>query len=137
MAGKKPIRRWRLIVIAVFGLILVGYIISYLPRRSRGSYGLTQAGELRYGFGLSVSDLEQWSPDGCWWQPSFRDVEGEMTSRGNGRGYFYSPLIALDRRLSFHDRVLFTADDLGKEATDELDERGEQDARDQAPAAVE
>jgi len=137
MASKKPRRRWRRITLAFFGLFIVGYIICYLPRRARGSYGLTQSGELRYGFGLSVSDLEQWSPEECWWQPSFRDVDGEMTFRGDGWGYFYSPLIALDRKLSFHDRVLFTAEDLSEVNANELEERGEQAAGDQAPAAVE
>lgn len=59
-----------------------------------------------------------------------------MRSIGNGWGDFYSPLIVLDWTLKFHDRVLFTTEGFGKDATCKLDERGEQDVADQRPDTV-
>lgn len=120
----KKIRRksYRIVkvVLIVFTPFFAGYLISYLPIRARGSYKLTQSGELRYGFGLSMSDLRQWNPEGCWWQGSFRNIRGEISTRGNSLGYFYCPLIAIDRKFNFPDKVLFTEENFNKDNFEKL-----------------
>jgi len=90
-------KKHKIIIITFLSLFAI-YVISYLPRRANGNYFLTQSGELRYsGTGMSVSDIEMWSPKDCWWQPSFKSVSGNYTSRGNTLGYAYAPLIYIDR----------------------------------------
>jgi hypothetical protein len=49
----------------------------------------------------ALSDLEQWSPEGCWWHAT-----RHYGTRSNGWGLFYSPLIWMDRKFSFPDRSL-------------------------------
>jgi hypothetical protein len=61
---------------------------------------------MRYDFGLSVSDVSIWHPAGVYWEP-FVDVRGNETSRGTNLGYFYSPLIRLDRRFVHPTKQLF------------------------------
>ncbi len=87
-------------------IMLVVYIGSYLPRRRAGGYALTQSGEIRLGGISALSDLEQWSPEGCYWQPHFKNASQRYGTRSNGWGLFYSPLIWLDRHFSFPDRSL-------------------------------
>jgi hypothetical protein len=97
------------IILTVFVLTVV-YIISYLPRRSSEGYQITQTGNLRYETGISVSDFMQWNPVGCWWQSRFNNVDGEVQSRGNILGYFYSPLIAVDRKFNYPDLDIYTGE---------------------------
>ena len=91
---------------ALLGVVLPVYVLSYVPRRVDGSYSVTQSGKIRYGLGTATSDIEQWNPKNCWWQPGFIDIDGAKTSRGNRAGYWYSPLIAIDRKLNFPDKRL-------------------------------
>lgn len=79
-------------------MLLLLYAASYLMLTLLGGWRFSQTGELRYGSGLSVSDIEEWHPKGLWWQGHFKDIYGNYVSRGDLLGYFYSPLIALDRR---------------------------------------
>ena len=89
------------------GLItLTAYIGSYLSRRSTGGFEFTQSGEIRLGGISALSDLEQWSPEGCWWQPHFKDASRHYGTRSNGWGLLYSPLIWMDRKFSLPDRSL-------------------------------
>lgn len=85
--------------------LLVGYAGSYLYLRGGGEYHLSATGQLR-PYGIALFDLIRWSPRGCWWEPDFVDVRGEATGRGNGWGAFYSPLIRLDRKFFFSDRLM-------------------------------
>lgn len=89
------------------------YCQSYLTIRKDSGYYYTQSGELRYrgGYGLSVTDMLQWQPKVCWWQPGYIDVTGDSVSRGNFAGYLYSPLIALDRRRNFPDKRILAGED--------------------------
>ena len=77
--------------------IIACYIISYLPFSLNGRYVWTQSGEVRYSFGLSVTDLEQWQPKWARCQV-FRDISGRLVLRGNILGYFYTPLILIDQK---------------------------------------
>ena len=103
---------YKILPASIFALLGLGYVISYLPRRAEGAYRMTQSGDIRYQIGLPVSDLSQWNPNGCWWQPHFRNAQSEPQSRGNSWGYFYSPLITLDRKLSFPDKIILPIENL-------------------------
>ena len=84
---------WRLVIAA--GLVLA-YVGSYVGLSVAGDYRASQTGMRRYVSGLSVTDVYHWMPRFMWWEP-FRDVSGADTSRGDALGYFYSPLIRVDR----------------------------------------
>jgi hypothetical protein len=101
---RKPFKR-RQFVLAIAAL-LVAYIGSYICLAFRGQWYWSQNGEHRYTFGLAASDVERWFPAWAHWEP-FRDVYGNSTSRGDLSGYFYSPLIRLDRKWFHHDRIIF------------------------------
>lgn len=94
--------RVRIILYLILGLYII-YGSSYCIFSCYGGYRFSQSGSLRYsgGRGLSVSDIVEWSPQGCWYQENFRSITGKVVSRGNEWGYFYAPLIKLDRRF-FH-----------------------------------
>ena len=65
-----------IIVLAAVSSIILLYIMSYLPLRSGGGFKMVQSGETRYNTGLSVTDIIQWSPKDCWWQPDFKNIYG-------------------------------------------------------------
>jgi hypothetical protein len=89
-------------------MVLLGtYVGSYLAMASRGGWYWSQTGRHRYNFGFSVTDVERWFPAYAHWEP-FRDIYGSEGSRGNLAGYFYSPLIRLDRAWFHPDRLLFS-----------------------------
>ena len=88
--------------VLIFGALI--YLVNYLPRRSSGSYRWTQSGELRLGGFSAMSDLEQWSPEGCWWQPNFKTIAGDYETRSDYWGRVYAPLIKMDRKFNFPDR---------------------------------
>jgi hypothetical protein len=93
----KARRRKRLIVRVVIAVCLaVAYVGSYVALSAAGDYRPSQSGKLRYFGGLSVTDCDHWQPKFMWWEP-FRDVSGKDASRGDILGYFYSPLIRVDR----------------------------------------
>jgi hypothetical protein len=88
-------KRWIVrLVITTCALLL--YVGSYVALSAAGDYRASQTGKLRYFGGLSVTDVYHWQPAFCEWEP-FRDVSGKDTSRGDLLGYFYSPLIRVDR----------------------------------------
>lgn len=93
-----PVRRSRkrIALLAVGGLLAI-YVLSYAILSANGGYVLTQSGRVRYGFGLAVSDIEQWQPRWAWCQ-RFRRIDGSHTLRGNWLGYAYAPLILLDQK---------------------------------------
>ena len=94
-------KKHKIFIVFVLTVLMI-YIISYLPKRANGGYSFTQSGKLRFSpTGMSISDLEMWSPKDCWWQPDFKEISGYRRSRGNTLGYIYSPLIYLDRLLFY------------------------------------
>jgi hypothetical protein len=95
--------------IALFvALVPVVYIGAYVELAANGGWYLSQTGKLRYHFGFSVSDVERWGPAWARWE-LIRNVSGEDTSRGNPQGYFFSPLIRLDRLWVHPDHELLPA----------------------------
>ena len=82
------------------------YVGSYGALSAAGDYRASQTGKLRYSFGLSVTDVHHWQPRFMGWEP-FRDVSGKDTSRGDLLGYFYSPLIRLDRAWCHPSQFIF------------------------------
>jgi hypothetical protein len=93
----------------VFLAVIVLYVGLYCCLSARGSYQFMQTGRIRYGFGLSVSDVSMWQPEFIRWQ-QFTNVEGSATTRGNILGYVFCPLIILDRWLVHPTEVLIGAD---------------------------
>ena len=55
---------------------------------------------------MSVSDISEWRPIGCWFQAGFIDVYGKKTCRGNTFGYFFAPLIVIDQKWIHKTEVL-------------------------------
>lgn len=79
------------------GLALLAlYIATYCALSALGKYQFTPSGRIRFG-DLAISDLQIWQPKSIWFQADFLDIRGETISRGNFLGYFFSPLISLDR----------------------------------------
>ena len=104
----KPRRRRRVVRVFVAATALaILYVGSYAILSVRGEYVWSQTGKLRYNFGLSVTDIVIWDPAAAHWEP-FRDIHGNDTSRGELVGYFYSPLIRLDRKWWHPSHELFT-----------------------------
>ena len=86
--------------------MLLTYIGSYVALSAAGGYRASQSGRLRYSFGFSVTDVYHWQPAVGRWEP-FRDISGRDTTRGDPLGYFYSPLIRLDRKWRHPSRYVF------------------------------
>jgi hypothetical protein len=86
--------------------VFLVYIGSYVILSARGNWYWSQTGKLRYSFRLAVTDVERWQPAWARWEP-FRDINGDDTSRGNLQGFFYSPLIRLNRAWVHRDRLIF------------------------------
>jgi hypothetical protein len=77
-------------------VVLILYIGSYCAR----SRSERIASAARYGStGFAASDIVIWYPKFLSYQGDFMGASGEIWTRGNGLGYFYSPLILLDRKL--------------------------------------
>ena len=90
------------------GLALGAYLCSYIALSVHGGWSFAQSGEVRYGqTRFAASDLLVWTPCPCWYQRNHRFVTGEYGSRGNMLGYFYSPLILMDRAFVHRTRQLF------------------------------
>ena len=106
IGGVLLVRRSRRTWMIAAGLVLLAYLGSYVAVSSVGGYYFSQSGRIRYSFGMSVSDVSIWHPAGVWWEP-YVDVRGSETSRGTTLGYFYSPLIRLDRRYVHPTEELF------------------------------
>jgi len=93
------ITRRRLLVAII---LLAAYLSSYAVMSARGDWVWSQTGKVRYDFGFAISDVIRWDPAAAHWEP-FRSVDGSDTSRGNFLGYFYLPLIRVDRGLIHPD----------------------------------
>jgi len=91
-------KKW---IIGIAALLLVAYAGSYTILSAMGDYRGCQSGRFRYNGALAATDLMLWQPRGTWHQGDFDDVFGNTISRGNRLGYFYAPLITLDRSV-FH-----------------------------------
>ena len=87
-------KKW---IIGIAALLLVAYAGSYTILSAMGDYRGYQSGKYRFNGTLAATDLMLWQPKGTWYQSDFEDIFGNMISRGNRLGYFYAPLIALDR----------------------------------------
>ncbi|MBL8815492.1 MAG: hypothetical protein JNL58_05650 [Planctomyces sp.] len=98
----------------VFAIALHVYVGSYVYFTSAGEYQLRQSGKIRYSFGHPVSDVSIWQPRFLHWQP-FQDIYMQSTSRGSMLGYYYSPLIIIDRQW-FHATRTLIEDEIMPEA---------------------
>lgn len=78
--------------------VLSVYVLVYVVLSMSGGYVFTQSGQVRYDFGLSVSDIQQWQPRFAFCQ-RFRKLDGSWTLRANYPGYCFAPLILLDQAL--------------------------------------
>ena len=83
-------------------LLLVAYGGSYTILSAMGDYRGSQSGKYRYNGTFAATDLMLWQPRGTWYQSDYEDIFGNTISRGNRLGYFYAPLITLDRAV-FHN----------------------------------
>jgi len=87
-------------IVFLIGLAVGAYVCSYLPLSLAGEWRFSESGKLHYTQGpLAVSDIIVWTPRYCWYQYNYRFINGKHGSRGNRLGYFYAPLILLDRAL--------------------------------------
>ena len=78
---------------------LILYIVVYTALSFHGQYVYSQSGKIRNSItGLSMHDLTEWRPLGCWFQAGFIDVDGGRGFRGNALGYFFAPLILMDQK---------------------------------------
>lgn len=95
------------LVLLIVSVVLLLYVGTYAVLTARGQYVLSQSGKVRYaGVGLSVSDISEWRASGCWFQAGFIDVEGKKSCRGNALGYFFAPLIVIDKKWIHKTEVL-------------------------------
>ena len=79
--------------------ILIIYTGSYCVFSALGGYHYDQSGKIRYESGMSASDIVLWHPKHAWFQANYENIDEKNTTRGNTLGYFYAPLILLDRSL--------------------------------------
>ena len=86
--------------------IAAAYLIAYCVLSLAGGYILTQSGQVRYDFGFSVSDIQQWQPRFAFCQ-RFRQTDGSWTLRANFLGYVFAPMILLDQILVHRTVLLF------------------------------
>ena len=64
---------------------------------------------------MSVSDIAVWQPKGTmWYQSNFINTSGKANSRGNSLGYFYAPMIYLDRKLCHKTRKFLYTNESGE-----------------------
>ncbi len=107
----RPSNQHRKQLVAIALLVYVG---SYVYFTSAGEYQLSQSGKIRYSSGHTVSDVSIWQPRFLHWQP-FQDIYMQSTSRGSMLGYYYSPLIIIDRQW-FHPTRTLIEDEIVPEA---------------------
>ena len=87
-------------VVGAFVFIVL-YVVSYCVLSTYGEYTPTQSGLLRYKMGLSVTDSQHWQAKYTNLR-IYYDIEGDCAVQGGFLGYFYFPLIALDRKYVHH-----------------------------------
>jgi len=93
-AGRPSWYRRKLVLV---GMVLGLYLGSYAVLSANGRYYARPSGEIRYGFGMAVFDLSVWFPAGVIWERR-KGVSGEYIIDANVAGWFYLPLLAVDRR---------------------------------------
>lgn len=98
----------------MLSLVLVLYVGSYLSLTFTGGEYFSQSGQVRYSSGLSISDVLIWHPKYLHWE-AFQNIQGQSTSRGTTLGYYYSPLIFIDRMWIHPTRQIFSEDQNGEE----------------------
>jgi len=86
----------------VFALAVI-YVAVYVVLSVNGVYLATPSGEVRYNFGLAMTDAQVWQPRFVYFKV-LRDIEGRKTVAANWLGYVFAPLILLDQKL-FHPTV--------------------------------
>src|SRR5262245_50291626 len=82
--------------VMTIGVLAALYLLAYTGLTCTGGYVFTQSGEVRYAFGWSVSDIQQWQPRFMFCQ-RFRQIDGSWTIRANTLGYAFTPLVLLDQ----------------------------------------
>ncbi len=96
--------RWRCIATVV---VLALYVSSYFVLSFQGKYHASRSGQHRWdSIGLAVIDQHLWHAKGVFWRP-FRTVDGQDTYQATYLGYFYSPLIVMDRAVVHRTLPLF------------------------------
>ena len=98
-------------------ILFLVYVGSYAYFTSTGSYYFSQTGNVRYSSGLSMSDVSIWHPKLLYWQ-LFQDTYGQSTSRGTTFGYYYSPLILVDRQWIHQTQQLLASELTEEEPTE-------------------
>ena len=97
-------KKW---ITGITALLLVTYAGTYAILSAMGDYRGYQSGKYRFNGALAATDLMLWQPKGTWYQSDFEDIFGNTISRGNRLGYFYAPLIALDRAVFHKSKDIF------------------------------
>ncbi|MBS0206718.1 MAG: hypothetical protein JSS49_27895 [Planctomycetes bacterium] len=99
--------RYRLITTLV---VIAFYVSSYCLLSFQGKYHASRSGQHRWeSVGLAAVDQNLWHAKGVFWQP-FRNVYGKDSFQATSLGYFFSPLIILDRAFVHRTINLFDAD---------------------------
>jgi hypothetical protein len=93
---KSRVQKRLIATLVIAACAVITYIGLYIFLTFLGDYRASQTGMLRYGGAFAVTDVYHWQPRFMWWEP-FRNIRGEDTTRANALGYFYSPLIRLER----------------------------------------
>ena len=101
-------------MIAVMGLLLVAYAGSYTILSAMGDYRGSRTGTLRLHSVFALTDIMIWQPKGVWYQSGFVLMDGDIISRGNSLGYFYAPLISLDRAIFHKTQHIFGTTEAAK-----------------------
>lgn len=84
---------------AEIGLVVAAlYVGSYVALLAAGRYVPRPSGELRYENGFALLDRHEWRPAGLVWH-RWRGITGRYIVDGNPPGWFYLPLLLIDRRL--------------------------------------
>jgi hypothetical protein len=84
--------------LAIVTALVILYVGSYVVLSSIGEYRASISGRVRcQSTGMGLHDAGIWEPKGVYWDP-YLDVSGRRTNRATLLGWFYSPLVALDRR---------------------------------------
>lgn len=87
---------WKNRVITTLALIVL-YLSSYSLLSFCGKYHASRSGTNRWNaVGLAVVDQDLWHARGVFWQP-FVTIDGKHTYQATYLGFFYSPLICVDR----------------------------------------
>jgi len=92
----RPVRSATTLRIGWLLIAITLYIGVYVALSASGGYGIASSGRLRYGGGLSMSDLQVWQPRFCRWHGRTQ-IDGSWTFSANPPGVFFAPLILMDR----------------------------------------